>query len=288
MARKGENIYKRKDGRWEGRYLKHVSGEKSRYGYVYAKTYREVRIKLREAAIQWEAQQPVILEEESLLLSAVASEWERHLVPQVKEITLVKYHTILHKHLLPALGDVSVMDMTHRKIEAFSRELLNTLAPRTVADVLGVLRSILRYAQQDGAEVPCDGSSVRIRRPPVEIRVLTPSEQTTLCRYLTADLTHRNAGILLSLYTGLRVGEVCALRWEDFVMEDGFLSCITADAVLGIDVSRYQGDIDWQQVKAAGVEFVMVRLGNRGIAEGTLHEDPNAKQNLQGAKAAGL
>ena len=75
---------------------------------------------------------------------------------------------------------------------------------------------------------------------------------------------------------------------EDFRLEDGFLSCLTAPAVLGIDVSRYQGEIDWQQVKAAGVEFVMVRLGNRGIAEGTLHEDPLAKMNLQTAKAAGL
>lgn len=75
---------------------------------------------------------------------------------------------------------------------------------------------------------------------------------------------------------------------DDFVYNDGFLSCITADAVMGIDVSRYQGDIDWQQVKAAGVKFVMVRLGNRGIAEGTLHEDPYARKNLQGAKEAGL
>ncbi len=75
---------------------------------------------------------------------------------------------------------------------------------------------------------------------------------------------------------------------EDFVYEDGYLSCITGETVMGIDVSRYQGQIDWQQVKDAGVEFVMVRLGNRGIAEGTLHEDPYAKQNLQGAKEAGL
>ena len=75
---------------------------------------------------------------------------------------------------------------------------------------------------------------------------------------------------------------------DDFVYDDGFLSCITAETVLGIDVSRYQGDIDWQQVKAAGVEFVMVRLGNRGISEGTLYEDAFAKQNLQGAKEAGL
>ena len=75
---------------------------------------------------------------------------------------------------------------------------------------------------------------------------------------------------------------------EDFVYQNGYLDCITAQAVMGIDVSRYQGEIDWQQVKAAGVEFVMVRLGNRGIAEGTLHEDAFAKQNLQGAKEAGL
>ena len=75
---------------------------------------------------------------------------------------------------------------------------------------------------------------------------------------------------------------------EDFSYEDGYLSCLTGEAVMGIDVSRYQGEIDWQQVKAAGVEFVMVRLGNRGIAEGTLHEDPLAGSNLLGAKAAGL
>jgi len=75
---------------------------------------------------------------------------------------------------------------------------------------------------------------------------------------------------------------------EDFVYSDGYLSCLAGEAVMGIDVSRYQGNIDYQQVKAAGVEFVMVRLGNRGIAEGTLHEDPFARQNLQGARDAGL
>lgn len=150
MARKGENIYKRKDGRWEGRYLKHIPGQKTRYGYVYAKTYREARTKLREAAIQWEAQKPQIPEPEPLLLETVALEWEQHLAPQVKESTRVKYHGIIHKHLLPALGKESVLQMTHRKIEAFSRDLLGSLAPRTVSDVLSVLRSILRYARQGG------------------------------------------------------------------------------------------------------------------------------------------
>ncbi len=75
---------------------------------------------------------------------------------------------------------------------------------------------------------------------------------------------------------------------EDFRFEDGFLSCVAGQATLGIDVSYYQGDIDWEKVKAAGVEFVMVRLGNRGISSGELYEDEKVQQNLTGARAAGL
>jgi GH25 family lysozyme M1 (1,4-beta-N-acetylmuramidase) len=72
----------------------------------------------------------------------------------------------------------------------------------------------------------------------------------------------------------------------DFVWNEGFLQC--DGAVTGIDVSRFQGDVDWDAVKAAGVEFVFVRLGNRHSQDGTLTEDSKAKENLAGAKAAGL
>ncbi len=75
---------------------------------------------------------------------------------------------------------------------------------------------------------------------------------------------------------------------EDFFFENGYLSCSAAPAVLGIDVSYYQGEIDWTAVQKSGVEFVMVRLGNRGTTQGSLNEDVLAKQNLAGAKAAGL
>lgn len=72
----------------------------------------------------------------------------------------------------------------------------------------------------------------------------------------------------------------------DFVWNEGFLQC--DGAVTGIDVSRFQGDVDWQAVKDAGVEFVFVRLGNRHSEDGTLIEDIKAKDNLAGARAAGL
>ena len=57
---------------------------------------------------------------------------------------------------------------------------------------------------------------------------------------------------------------------------------------LGVDVSDHQGDIDWEAVAADGIDFAMVRLGNRGYSEGTVYVDDCAAENLDGAAAAGL
>lgn len=74
----------------------------------------------------------------------------------------------------------------------------------------------------------------------------------------------------------------------DFQWEEGFLNCLAGNAVLGIDVSAHQQEIDWQAVAASGVKFAIIRLGYRGLKEGQLYEDAYARQNLQGARDAGL
>ena len=78
------------------------------------------------------------------------------------------------------------------------------------------------------------------------------------------------------------------LKPEDFGYQGDYLTCLTRESVLGIDVSYHQKEIDWQQVKDAGVEFVMLRLAYRGSIEGALSTDIMAQQNYEGAKAAGL
>lgn len=78
------------------------------------------------------------------------------------------------------------------------------------------------------------------------------------------------------------------LAISDFAYEGDYLTCLSQPSVLGIDVSVWQGDIDWQQVKEAGVEFVMIRLAWRGSEQGVLSPDKNAQKNYEGAKAAGL
>ena len=74
----------------------------------------------------------------------------------------------------------------------------------------------------------------------------------------------------------------------DFRMENGYLTCTAGESVLGIDVSSYQQEIDWEAVKAAGVEYVFIRVGWRGTESGTLNEDKRAQEYYKGAKAAGL
>lgn len=75
---------------------------------------------------------------------------------------------------------------------------------------------------------------------------------------------------------------------QDFQYDGDYLTCTAGPSVLGIDVSEFQQEIDWAAVKAAGVEFAMIRLGYRGYLEGQLYTDSRALENLAGAKAAGV
>lgn len=75
---------------------------------------------------------------------------------------------------------------------------------------------------------------------------------------------------------------------EDFTYNGERLVCRSGRAVTGIDVSVHQGTIDWEAVARDGIDFAMVRVGYRGYLDGALHEDVNARANIEGALAAGL
>lgn len=75
---------------------------------------------------------------------------------------------------------------------------------------------------------------------------------------------------------------------EDFYIQDGRLVCTIPGVRHGIDVSAYQGDIDWQTVAGSGVEFAFIRIGYRGYSEGGIHTDDRAAENLRAAREAGL
>lgn len=82
-----------------------------------------------------------------------------------------------------------------------------------------------------------------------------------------------------------------SINWNNWVAEDGEYKYYVNDeavSIKGIDVSKYQGEIDWNLVKEAGVEFAIIRLGFRGYGEGTLEIDPYFTKNIMGANQAGI
>lgn len=226
MPRKGENIYKRKDSRWEGRYIKSRSLEgKAIYGYIYAKTYREVRSKLHEKSCATPIAPDPIMSPD--LFGTLAQEWLSNARLQTKESTANKYQNLLDSYILPFCKNQPLSEFSYVYIEDYCQKLLssggkreNGLSPKTVSDTLSVIRSVLKFAIKKGKTVPCDGSSIQIKQVQKGMRVLSKTEQETLCRYLYSEPNPYNIGILLCLFTGLRVGEICALRWEDISFEE--------------------------------------------------------------------
>ena len=227
MPRKSENIFKRKDGSWEGRYIKAYDGEKAVYGYVFGKTYSEVKNKKSEALkrIKIEKNQ-MSTQNKSTKFENIARQWLEGLKPIRKKSTIVKYMSQLKNYIIPAFGKFKLSEISNEDIISFSNKLLTAgrsgqkLSPKTVSDILSRMKSIRRFALIRGYEVNYVSNAVEIPLRQGQIRTLTNSEENKLLRYLKSHFDLTALGILLSLFTGLRIGELCALKWSDFSFGD--------------------------------------------------------------------
>ena len=223
MSKKGENIYKRKDNRWEARYIKGYKPDGSaRFGYCYAKTYREARDKLNAAKAAL-LKGTVSASSTRKRFGAYCEEWLTLCRSRVKESTYVKYDAIIHNHILPGLGGCHLSALSSVQVEQFSHALLfdTELSAKTVRCILTVVHSVIGYIRrQDAQLLPQNIEIVYPKDNKKEMRVLTRDEQQTLTAYLLGDLDDCKFGVLLALLTGLRLGEVCALRWGDISLSD--------------------------------------------------------------------
>lgn len=217
MSKKGENIYKRKDGRWEARYIKGYSPEgRARYGYCYGRTYYEAKNKAGQARAALLNRQPLPGRTGKKRFAVCCDEWLQLKRSGIRESTCVKYEAIIEKHIKPALGGCFTDTLSELLVEQFSYDLLHKekLAPKTVRDILSLLRSILKYTERQFPSMqPVSVTYPRENRK--EMRVLSPEEQRRFTEYLLQDMDSCRFGMLLALLTGLRVGEICALRWSD-------------------------------------------------------------------------
>ncbi len=248
MSRTGENIYRRKDGRWEGRYIKaRTASGKAIYGYVYSKSYREVKQRLAQASIlvneEKEASSFNKQCNTAVSFCSVAEEWMDIVRTQVKESTFRRYHNLLRTYIFPEFNGILSEQITDSYLEHFCRMLLqsggrkrNGLSPKTVLDILSVIKMILQFANDQGYPVVSGGKTVFVKQYKKQMRILSVQEQQVLCHYLQTDFNPWNRGILLCLFTGIRIGEICALKWED-------ISFLEKTVYIHKTMQRIQNDI---------------------------------------------
>lgn len=221
MPRRGECIYKRKDGRWEARFVKAAGPDgKKKYGSVYAASYRAVKEKRQIVLDALKEECASTVTETEVSLDTMMRRWFKHIESRVKPSTFCKYDCLARNHILPSLGELPVQSITKKTIAAYAENCRNegritggTLSVKTVNDILVVLSLVFAFAKEEyGISVP---EIDYLRETKKEARVLAAEEQKVLTTYLLDEMDIEKFGILLALYTGLRIGELCALRWED-------------------------------------------------------------------------
>lgn len=233
MPRRGDNIHKRKDGRWEGRYHR---GRKSNgnilYGSVYGKTYNEAKSKLMFAVNH---PQPIHTGKlKNYTFGEASCLWLENNKVRLKGATINKYQALIDSHILPTLGAIKLSEISATVINNFANQKLKNgridcgggLSASYVRSIMIIVDAVLKFAVN---EEMCRPLQNPIFKPSVahkSIIVLDKKEQKQLETFLTERITPTKAGILITLYTGLRIGEICALDWKNIDLQNNIISVL--------------------------------------------------------------
>lgn len=230
MARHGENIRKRKDGRWEGRYPVYSAEKRKQVYYsVYGRTYEEVREKLTTKKnllkSQFENGEKISGHRahmsEEIIFRDAAQGWLAQVREKRKHSTYIKYSMVYQKHIEKIFESIPLSEMT----DSFVKEKLpGDLSESVRRSVYCALNRILKYASEQYSleVVPLKKPDPAARSKPV--KVLSKSEQKQLMTVLYQGTDLFKAAVLSVLFTGLRLGELCALKWTDIDLEDKILT----------------------------------------------------------------
>lgn len=215
------NVYLRKDGRWEGRiYMPENKTRKRKYRSFFGKTREEAERKISAYIAELKNTSSA-----SATLGQVFSEWLGSVTIRVKEATIANYTMKARKHILPVFGEKQILDISaesvYRFIETKQKE---DLSGRYIADIIVLMKSIFKYAAKMYHFInPLDGMTLP-KKKTTEIRLLDTEQQNQLLQHIQKHTTATTLGVALSLFMGLRIGELCALQWSDVDLKKRILT----------------------------------------------------------------
>ncbi len=225
MGKRGNgegSVYQRKDGRWVGQYLVYLpSGPK--YRYIYAKTRKEAADKLTKAMADRNG--GIVFDDQSLTVSDFLDVWLSDCVKDTIRIsTFERYKSITDLHISPTLGRLRLKALTPAHVQGFYRGRLDSgLSPATVQKIHVVLHKALAQAVKWSLVPRNVTEAATAPRPsPKEMRPLSAEEVRKLLEAASGD--RLEALWVLAVHTGMRQGELLALKWTDVDLEAGKVS----------------------------------------------------------------
>ena len=215
-------VRKREDGRWEGRIVVgHKANGDSIFRYVYAPTQKELSAKLRRHIDTYQGAD--LTEQSRITLSEWLNQWLETKADTLRPNTLRNYRSYIGNHIKPCLGDKELVRITPKDIQRFYEKLGDSLSSGTVRRIHTTLHGILKAAQQ--ARLIASNPTEQIPPPKFSYRpkqILTDEQLDTFMEVISEDEIWHDF-FYTELTTGLRRGEICGLRWEDFDEVNGTL-----------------------------------------------------------------
>lgn len=150
--------------------------------------------------------------------------WKEDKRLYVKRSTISAYSLLIENHLLPTFGEMYHIEESMVQEFVFQK-LGNGLSQKSIKDILIVLKMILKYGMKNKfLEYSQFDIKFPTERERHDIEILSKSNHRKITNHIQEHFTFRNLGIYICLSTGLRIGEICALRWKDIDIESGIIS----------------------------------------------------------------
>jgi integrase len=157
-------------------------------------------------------------------ISEVINLWKTDKKQYVKKSSFSAYMLLIENHLLPVFGNQHTIEEAEVQQFVFQK-IEQGLSHKTIKDILIVLKMVLKFgAKNKWLEYHAFDIQFPTEREKYDVEVLSRANQKKVMNYIQEHFTFRNLGIFICLSAGIRIGEVCALTWEDIDTDRGIIS----------------------------------------------------------------